>query len=159
MIQDLFNNMQYFTAQLPELLQWFGVMVAGAIPFLEGYSAAVIGIVVGISPIVAVFAAILGNTCSMLVGAFGADWLRGRLHTDTEKRQAKHEKLRSTYEKYGVPVVSLIAEMWVPSIITTVLLISFGASRTRVIIWQIVAITVWAVGAALVTTGVLSIAL
>lgn len=67
-LQDLINNFQDLVAQVPEFLQPFIVMLAGAIPFIEGEGASIIGIVGGLNPIVAGIAAAVGNfLCVLLV--------------------------------------------------------------------------------------------
>jgi hypothetical protein len=67
-LQDLINNFQDLVAQVPETIQPFIVMLAGAIPFIEGEGAAIIGIVGGVNPIVAAIAAAAGNfLCVLLV--------------------------------------------------------------------------------------------
>jgi hypothetical protein len=67
-LQDLIDNFQDLVAQVPEFLQPFIVMLAGAIPFIEGEGASIIGIVGGLNPIVAGIAAAAGNfLCVLLV--------------------------------------------------------------------------------------------
>lgn len=67
-LQDLINSFQDLVAQVPEFIQPFIVMLAGAIPFVEGEGAAIIGIVGGLDPIVAGIAAAAGNfLCVLLV--------------------------------------------------------------------------------------------
>ncbi|MEI5583559.1 MULTISPECIES: small multidrug efflux protein [unclassified Agromyces] len=67
-LQDLIDNFQDLVAQVPEFIQPFIVMLAGAIPFIEGEGAAIIGIVGGLNPIVAGIAAAAGNfLCVLLV--------------------------------------------------------------------------------------------
>jgi hypothetical protein len=67
-LQDLIDNFQDLVAQVPEPIQPFIVMLAGAIPFIEGEGASIIGIVGGLNPIVAAIAAAAGNfLCVLLV--------------------------------------------------------------------------------------------
>lgn len=67
-LEGLISNFQDLVAQVPEFLQPFIVMLAGAIPFIEGEGAAIIGIVGGLDPIVAGIAAAAGNfLCVLLV--------------------------------------------------------------------------------------------
>ena len=65
-LHDLISNFQDLVAQVPELIQPFIVMLAGAIPFIEGEGASIIGIVGGLNPIVAAIAAAAGNFLSVL---------------------------------------------------------------------------------------------
>ena len=67
-LEGLISNFQDLVADVPEFLQPFIVMLAGAIPFIEGEGAAIIGIVGGLNPIVAGIAAAAGNfLCVLLV--------------------------------------------------------------------------------------------
>ena len=70
-IQELIINFQELAAQVPEFLRPFIVMLAGAVPFIEGEGASVIGIVGGLHPVVAGTAAAAGNfLCVLLVVLF-----------------------------------------------------------------------------------------
>jgi steroid 5-alpha reductase family enzyme len=140
------ENLQSFTESLPPLLQWVGVMLAGAIPFIESYGGSVLGIISGVPPVVAVLAAIVGNIVSMLVFVLVASRVRtaatsGRTKPDSPRRV----KLRQRFDKYGVAGVSLLGQTLLPSQITSAIMISFGASRRAVIGWQIVSIILWGV--------------
>jgi hypothetical protein len=66
-IQELIVNFQELAAQVPEIIRPFIVMLAGAIPFIEGEVASVIGMVGGLHPIVAGLAAATGNFLCVLV--------------------------------------------------------------------------------------------
>ncbi|GAB2479785.1 hypothetical protein GCM10027063_22120 [Promicromonospora xylanilytica] len=43
-IEDLVRNFQELVSQVPELLQPFVIMLAAAVPFIEGEVAALIGV-------------------------------------------------------------------------------------------------------------------
>lgn len=66
-LQELISNFQDLVAQVPEIVRPFIVMLAGAIPFVEGEGAAIIGIVGGLNPIVAAVAAAIGNFICVFV--------------------------------------------------------------------------------------------
>lgn len=65
-IHDLIANFQNLVAQVPEFLQPVILMLAGAVPFIEGEVGAIIGVVGGVNPIVAALAAAIGNFLSVL---------------------------------------------------------------------------------------------
>ena len=60
-------------------LQWAGVMLAAAIPFVESYFGSVIGVLAGIHPAIAIVAAIVGNVVSMLLFVLSADSVRSKV--------------------------------------------------------------------------------
>lgn len=66
-LQELISNFQDLVAQVPEIIQPFIVMLAGAVPFIEGELAATIGIAGGLNPIVAAIAAAAGNFLCVVV--------------------------------------------------------------------------------------------
>lgn len=156
MFEDLITSIWEFTNSTHPALQWIVVMFAGALPILEGHGATFLGIAAGVNPIVAAVAAGIGNLISMLTFVALSGRFRERLAKDV-KRTERKEKLHKTYDKYGVPVVSLVAEFWLPSGLTSVLLLTFGASKHKVILWQTITIIVWTALAALAATGVVTI--
>lgn len=152
----MIENLQSFTESLPPLLQWAGVMLAGAIPFVESYAGSVVGILAGLSPVVAVVAAVVGNVISMLIFVLTTSQVR----TAAVARRGRPEsprraKLRERFDRFGVPGVSLLGQTVLPSQITAAAMVSFGASRNAVIGWQVVSIILWGVAfGVLATLGV-----
>jgi uncharacterized membrane protein len=143
----MIDSLQDFTAGLPELLQWVGVMLAAAIPFVESYFGSVIGILAGIHPVVAILAAIVGNVISMLIFVLSAHGVRSKVREGKEVKpeSARRAKLRERFDKYGVAGVSLLGQTLLPSQITSAAMVSFGASKNAVILWQIISIIIWGV--------------
>lgn len=149
-----------FTSSLPAALQWLGVMLISAIPFVESYLGSAIGVLVGIPAPIAILAAIVGNAVCMLVLVVVADAGRRKAvavraskgepaEADPERaetRSRKREKVKRAFDRFGVPGVSLLGQWVLPSQITSAMMVGFGASRNAVIVWQIVGITLWGVG-------------
>lgn len=144
---DLITTLQDFTASLPEVLQWLGVLLISAIPFVESYFGSAIGVIVGISPVVAVVAAVIGNTLSMLVFVLSAHGVRTRITKNgaAAPLSPRRAKLKERFDRYGVPGVSLLGQLFLPSQITSAAMVSFGASKNQVIMWQIISIIIWGV--------------
>lgn len=139
----MIDGLQDFTASLPAWLQWLGVLVAGAIPFVESYFGSVIGVVAGLNPVIAITAAVVGNVASMLVAVLGADAVRGRVADPGRESSPRRQRLRERFDRWGVPGVSLLGQTLLPSQITSAAMVSFGASRNAVIGWQLVSIVLW----------------
>jgi len=151
----MIQTLQDFTATLPPVLQWLGVVLAGAIPFVESYFGSVIGVLAGIDPVVAVVAAVVGNIASMTVLVLGADRLRGRLARGVREESPRRQRLRRVFDRYGVAGVSLLGQTILPSQVTSAAMVSFGASRNAVIFWQTVSILLWGIAfGVLATLGV-----
>lgn len=142
----MIENLQEFTAGLPALLQWVGVMAAGAIPFIESYLGSAIGVVAGLNPVVAVLAAIIGNVITMVLIVLSADRLRRRRGVQAaEEMSPRKQRLRRMFDRFGVPGVSLLGQTVLPSQITSGALVAFGANTRGVIIWQVISIILWGV--------------
>lgn len=153
----MIETLQDFTSSLPPLLQWLGIMLAGAIPFVESYIGSVIGILAGVNPIIAVAAAIVGNWISMLIFVLSAHKVRSGVVSRQQPRELspRRVRLRERFDKYGVAGVSLIGQVILPSQITSAAMVSFGASKNVVILWQTISIIIWGVAfGVLATLGV-----
>ena len=57
---DIVTGLQDLTQGLPPFLRWVGVLLAGAIPYVEAEGAAVLGVVAGVNPFVAIPVARVG---------------------------------------------------------------------------------------------------
>lgn len=143
----MIDALQNFTSTLPALLQWVGVMLAAAIPFVESYFGSVIGVLAGINPVIAIVAAIVGNAVSMLIFVLSAHGVRSKVVAGKEPKEEspRRRKLRERFDKYGVAAVSLLGQTLLPSQITSAAMVSFGASKNAVIFWQIISIILWGV--------------
>lgn len=165
---NLIETFQTLVAQVPELVQPLIVALAGAIPFIEGEGAVSIGIIGGISPVIAAIAAIVGNFLCVLVvvivssGARQAVVNRSRAKTaalagagggtidepaadaaDTGRGTARRAKFQRAFERYGVPGVSLLGPLLLPTQFTATMLAASGIGRARILFWQALAIIGW----------------
>ncbi|MFB8189503.1 small multidrug efflux protein [Microbacterium sp. NPDC055988] len=163
---NLIETFQNLVAQVPELVQPLIVALAGAIPFIEGEGAVSIGIIGGIPPVVAAIAAIVGNFLCVLVvvlvssGARQAVVNRSRakavalagggtadeVHADTAdtgRGTARREKFQRAFERYGVPGVSLLGPLLLPTQFTATMLAASGIGKGRILFWQALAIIGW----------------
>ncbi len=83
-VEELISNLQDLVAQVPEIVQPIIVMLAGAIPFVEGEGASVIGTLGGINPVIAAIAAATGNFVCVLIVVL----LSSRARTAVASRRA-----------------------------------------------------------------------
>lgn len=145
-----------FTQSLPLWLQWAGVMLAAAIPFIESYFGTLIGAIAGVPLPIAVLAAVVGNVISMLIFVFIASAARQKVmarrgaDAAQDAPSPRREKVKRMFDRFGVPGVSLLGQTVLPSQITSGMMVSFGASRNAVIFWQVISIIVWAIIFALI---------
>lgn len=161
-MHDLIAGFQNLIATVPEVVQPFIVALAGAVPFVEGEGAAVIGIVGGIHPIVAAIAAAVGNfVCVAIVVLVGAGVrsavTSGRVATAggaVAETSPRREKFQRAFVRYGVPGVSLLGPLLLPTQLTSAMLAGAGVAKGRILVWQAIAITMWTTIATLIVTGV-----
>jgi len=142
---DIVTGLQELTQGLPPLLRWVGVLIAAAIPFVEAEGGAILGIVAGMNPAVAIFAAVVGNAIALaaivwLIAAARTGLTRGR----AAETNPKHLRMRRVFDRYGVPGVSLLGPLLLPSHVTAAAMVGFGAPRVRVFVWGVAAVAMWA---------------
>ncbi len=168
-LQELVIRFQELVAQVPELFQPFIVMLAAAVPFLEGDAGAVIGVVGGLSPVVAGVAAATGNFLSVaLVVAFTArartavvDRTRVRATVGGPATPDVHavagfagpepaqplskgrQRVLTWLNRFGVPGASILGPLAIPTQFTAAVLVAGGSPRRWVLLWQAVAIALW----------------
>ena len=165
-IEQLIVNIQELVAQVPEAVQPFILVLAGAIPLIEGEGGAIIGLVGGIHPVLAGAAAAVGNFLSVLlvvtltsrartavvdrrpsrVGAGAGPGADGESldETPTAKPVSKgRQRLNAWLVRYGVPGASILGPLAVPTQITASVLVGGGTPRRWVLLWQAVAIVIW----------------
>ncbi|MEU4409161.1 hypothetical protein AB0F88_32020 [Streptosporangium sp. NPDC023963] len=163
-VETLVQNFRDLVAEVPELVQPFVVMLAGAIPFIEGEGASPIGVVGGIHPVVAAVAAASGNFLCVLVvvlissRARAAAVAHGRRPSSREERPESkgRRRFRRYLVRFGVPGASLLGPLAVPTQFTAAMLIASGTSRSWVLLWQAIAIVFWTTLTTTLVWGVVS---
>lgn len=161
-VADTIVNFQELVSQVPELVQPLIVALAGAVPFIEGEGSASIGILGGINPVVAAVAGAAGNIICVallvLAGAGVRSAVTARRGGAAKEHSPRREKFQRAFTRYGVPGVSLLGPLLLPTQFTAVMLVGSGVSRGRVILWQVIAIVMWTTLFTLLLTGVLRFA-
>ncbi|PCE16436.1 small multidrug efflux protein [Microbacterium sp. SZ1] len=170
---NLVETFQDLVAQVPDLVQPLIVALAGAVPFIEGEGAAAIGIIGGIHPVIAAIAAMVGNFLCVAIlviagaGARKAIVTRARsrqavaadgssleeIPAETDRGSARRAKFQRAFERYGVPGVSLLGPLLLPTHFTATMLAASGVSKGRVLIWQAVAIFLWTTAVTIIVGG------
>jgi hypothetical protein len=164
-IEQLIANFQNLVAMVPEIIQPFIVMLAGAIPFIEGEGAAIIGVVGGINPIVAAIAGAAGNFLSVLLVvllssrartavvrrrggqarvAVGAPGTVATMEAPPAQPESKGRlRFKRWLVRFGVPGASILGPLAIPTQFTAAILVAGGTPRTWVLLWQGIAIAFW----------------
>ncbi len=158
-----FAAFQELVAQVPDVLQPLIIALAGAVPYVEGEGAAVIGVIGGLHPLLAATAAAAGNLiCVVVVVLLGSrirDAVSGRLRRrrTPEKSSKGRERFRRLFLRFGVPGASLLGPIALPTQLTSATLVASGVGKGRVILWQAIAIVLWTAAVTLAATGMLTV--
>lgn len=170
-IAELIANFQDLVARVPEFVQPLIVALAGAVPFIEGEGAATIGIIGGINPVIAAIAAIIGNFVCVALLVLLSSGARNAVKNRAASRQLVHaggglddaavpgeadvydagaldetprsQKFVRALDKYGVPGVSLLGPLLLPTQFTATTLAAIGVAKGRILFWQAIAIIGW----------------
>ncbi|WP_247828981.1 small multidrug efflux protein [Arthrobacter antioxidans] len=167
-----YEGMQEWVQELPEIVQPLGVAVAGMIPYIEGEGAAGIGILLGINPVMAAVAAMIGNFLSVLAvvtissrvrekvvaGRGGGGESANSAAAAPSARRAKGQRrLQGWLSRFGVPGASLLAPLALPTQLTALFFAASGVRTERVLFWQAIAIVVWTVVISVLATGLVGV--
>ena len=140
----MFESLREFVMNTNELWQWLALILISGIPYVESYTAAFIGVIAGVALPIAIAAAIVGNIISMIAFVTFGTHLNNKRDT-TIPLTGRKEKFKRAFDKYGVAGVSLLGQTLLPSQITSMAMVSFGADKAKVIFWQIISIIIWGV--------------
>lgn len=151
---NFIESLQDFVLGLPEAIQFLGIALAAMVPFVENYGAVVIGSVAGVPIWAAVAMAIVGNVAVIalvtLISGSTRDAMLARKASgrgavaEEPANSGKQQRVRQLFDRYGIPGVTLLGMLLVPTHFIAVALVSFGCSRTGVIVWHAIAITLYA---------------
>jgi hypothetical protein len=83
-INDLVAGFQDLVGQVPDIVQPLILALAGAVPFIEGEGAAMIGVIGGVNPFVAAAAGVTGNLISVILVVL----LSSRIRTAATSRRS-----------------------------------------------------------------------
>ena len=163
-VGDPFRTFQDLVAHVPEIVQPMIVMLAGAVPFVEGEGAGAIGVVGGIHPVVAGLAAATGNFLSVLAVVLLSSRVRtaamaGRapqVELPAEPESKGRRRFRRLLVRFGVPGASILGPLAIPTQFTSAVLVAAGTPRRWVLLWQAVAIVLWTAVFTALAWGVLT---
>lgn len=75
---------------------------------------------------------------------------------ESERKAARRAKFQRAFERFGVPGVSLLGPLLLPTHFTATMLAAAGIGKVRVLVWQAVAIVGWTTVITLILTGVIT---
>ena len=76
---------------------------------------------------------------------------------DSGSGSARAAKFQKAFERYGLPGVSLLGPLLLPTHFTATMLATTGIAKGRILVWQAVAIVGWTTLITLVLAGVIRV--
>lgn len=178
---NLIEGLQDLMSHVPLLLQPLIVALAAAIPFVEAELASVLGVWAGLNPFVAFFAAVTGNFLSVFVVVVFGVRIRAAIVArrsrrrelvlagasgggavplppeEAEPESKGRQRFRRFLVRFGVPGASILGPLALPTQFTSAMLVASGVSKGWILLWQAVAIVLWAALTTAATVGVLTL--
>lgn len=143
--------------------------VAAALAAMAGNFLIVAGLVIASSGAREAVATRRGARTPVAVGAGGAGSGAGAADASAQaeflpapvpenpRKAARREKFQRAYERFGVPGVSLLGPLLLPTHFTATMLAATGVRKGWILLWQGIAIVGWTTLTALIITGVISV--
>ncbi|HIZ34807.1 MAG TPA: hypothetical protein H9815_03435 [Candidatus Ruania gallistercoris] len=153
-VTDLFVNLTQFVLGLESWQQIAALVLVGAVPFIESYLGSFLGVLVGIEPMIAVPAAVVGNVlCTFLLIATSSrvrtaatrSSRPGSTGEPAAQPTGRRQKVAKYLDRFGVPGVALLGPIVVASQITAPTLVALGATTRSVYLWMGLSIILWGV--------------
>lgn len=153
----MIEQLNLWVAALHPVWQFLAVFVIGVVPFLESYTGTLVGTVTGMPVLLAAAGAIAGNVLALVVAVrLGDRARRGLGRRASRPPSERRQKVIARVDRYGVPVASLLAPTLMAISVTAFGMVAAGLDRRQVVVWQVVAVVVWAALFAAVGLGALS---
>ena len=158
-----------------ERLGLIGVLLGGAVPWLEAVVVIPAGILLGLPPLAVVVAAVVGNLSTVALAAFAGERLRtyfsalrrrGRVEIDAAEagdgegvgggsagggaaHSGRSARAARVMDRYGLPGLAILGPLGIGTQLSAALAVSLGVSGRRAFAWVGAATVGWSVVAAL----------
>lgn len=143
-----------------ERLGLIGVLLGGAVPWLEAVVVIPAGILLGLPPLAVVVAAVVGNLSTVALAAFAGERLRTyfsalrRSAADGaadggSARGGRSARAARVMDRYGLPGLAILGPLGIGTQLSAALAVSLGVSGRRAFAWVGAATVGWSVVAAL----------
>ena len=77
-------------------------------------------------------------------------------NVNENRMSPRRAKFQRAYERFGVPGVSLLGPLLLPTQFTATMLVATGIGKARVLVWQAIAILGWTTATTIVIARVLA---
>ncbi|MEQ8425925.1 MAG: hypothetical protein RIA63_14500 [Cyclobacteriaceae bacterium] len=129
-----------------ELLKAIPVMLSSMLKFILG---PIGGFAAKLNPITTIMATVLGTMISVFAFTFFGNWLRtrvlNRLGNKRKKFTVNNRKFVTIWKKYGLAGVAALMPLLLTPIGGTILAVSFGSPKNKIIFYMFISASFWAV--------------
>ena len=133
---------------MESLWEYAVIFLLAAVPWIEAVVAIPLGIIRGLSPVVVVAVAFLGNWSTVILVIYLFEkikefWNRKKgTQTPPGKRQERAKKI---WNKYGLPGLSLLGPILIGIHIAAFIGLTLGATRNWTLLWMTISLALWSV--------------
>lgn len=133
-----------------EQLGYFGIFLAGAIPWFEAIGVVPVGILFGLDPVLTVLAAAVGNIITIALFAYAGDrirnWVIERRRTKgIEPKAGRYEKAQKAFDKYGIFGMAALGPILIGTQFAAAASVAAGVKPFKVTMLISVAMVLWAI--------------
>lgn len=147
MLEDIVHKIE----EINVVYQFVMIFTIGFIPFLEAHVAVPVGVLLKLPIIPTALLGIVANIASVMLVILFTTLIKTKLTKNHNKSTLKGrlQKAQIYFNRYGVPGLSLMGPIVGANHISAFVSVSAGASKERVIVWQIISIILWGIGSGL----------
>ncbi|WP_197233023.1 small multi-drug export protein [Priestia endophytica] len=147
MLEDIVHKIE----EINIVYQFVMIFIIGFIPFLEAHVAVPVGVLLKLPIIPTALLGIVANIASVMLVILFTTLIKTKLTKNHNKSTLKGrlQKAQIYFNRYGVPGLSLMGPIVGANHISAFVSVAAGASKERVIVWQIISIILWGVGSGL----------
>lgn len=130
------------------LWEYVVIFLLASVPWIEVVVAIPLGIIRGLSPVLVVAVAFLGNLSTVVLVIYLFDkikefWLKKK---GTQKTPGKRqERAKKIWNKYGLPGLSLLGPVLIGIHIAAFIGLTLGATRNWTLLWMTISLALWSV--------------
>ena len=133
-----------------EQLGYFGIFLAGAIPWFEAIGVVPVGILFGLDPALTVIAASVGNIITIALFAYAGDRIRNwvierRRKKGIEPKAGRYEKAQKAFDKYGIFGMAALGPIIIGTQFAAAASVAAGVKPLKVTLYISVAMVLWAI--------------
>jgi len=137
------------------LYKYFLVFIGAAIPWIEVLAVVPLGIIWGLSPVIVMITAFIGNMATLIPVVIAFDKLKlwyVRRRQKQDKPSKKSLRAVNLFQKYGVIGLAFLGPILLGTHIAAFIGMAMGARRQDMILWMGISIAIWVFAVGLLTS-------